>query len=116
MDNTSVINLSCILNKRLVVYLRDGKWIEGFLRTYDMYGSMLLETTKIVSSDKETYAEEKAGYVFVRGENIVLYGEKQRMKDETKANKTEITPAEMKQRKTQQKNTLKSEVDVFDCY
>ena len=55
--------------------LRDGRKIIGFLRSFDQFANLVLDTTieRIVVGS--LYAEVPLGLYVVRGENVVLLGE-----------------------------------------
>lgn len=63
------------LDKKLLVQLRDGRKIVGFLRSFDQFANLVLDTAieRIVVGS--LYAEVPLGLYVVRGENVVLLGE-----------------------------------------
>ena len=63
------------LDKKLLVQLRDGRKIIGFLRSFDQFANLVLESAveRIVVGN--LYAEVVLGLYVVRGENVVLLGE-----------------------------------------
>merc|ERR1711976_64449 len=70
-------NLEENVDKKLLVMLRDGRKIIGWLRTYDQFANLLLEQTverHILYEEKE-YADVYLGMVLIRGENVMLFGE-----------------------------------------
>eukprot|EP00899_Mesostigma_viride_P026301 jgi/Mesvir1/6856/Mv09027-RA.1 len=63
------------LDKKLLVYLRDGRKLIGILRSFDQFANVVLEGTyeRIVVGDM--YCDEPLGLYIVRGENVVLLGQ-----------------------------------------
>lgn len=63
------------LDKRLVVVLRDGKTLVGYLRTIDQFANLVLhETLERIHVDNY-YGDIPRGIFLIRGENVVLAGE-----------------------------------------
>jgi U6 snRNA-associated Sm-like protein LSm1 len=63
------------IDKQLMIILRDGKKLIGYLRSIDQYANLLLSSTfeRIYVNNK--YADIQRGVYIVRGENVVLLGE-----------------------------------------
>jgi U6 snRNA-associated Sm-like protein LSm1 len=63
------------VDKQLMVILRDGKTLIGYLRSIDQYANLLLSNTmeRVVVGNK--YGEAERGIYIIRGENVVLIGE-----------------------------------------
>ncbi|KAJ3520895.1 hypothetical protein NM688_g9094 [Phlebia brevispora] len=78
VDSTSVFSISLnshnILRKMLVV-LRDGRKLQGVLRSYDQFANLVLEDTVERIYHQNMFAEQKCGLFLIRGENVVLLGE-----------------------------------------
>ncbi|MCK4717505.1 MAG: RNA-binding protein [Thermoplasmata archaeon] len=55
------------LNKRVSLFLKDGRTLEGTLTGFDDYMNMVLEDTK---EDREE-SSRKLGVVVLRGNNVV---------------------------------------------
>lgn len=70
-----VNNYTSLLEKRLLVLLRDGRKLYGILRSYDQFGSLVLEDVIERYYVDLEYGEEVVGSSLIRGENIVLVGE-----------------------------------------
>ncbi|KAG1675445.1 hypothetical protein FOA52_001744 [Chlamydomonas sp. UWO 241] len=62
------------LDKRLLVQLRDGRKILGFLRSFDQFANLVLDsaTERIIVGD--SYCDCPLGLQLIRGENVVLMG------------------------------------------
>ena len=63
------------VDKQLMVQLRDGKTLIGYLRSIDQFANLLLSNTieRVYVGNK--YGEISRGVYIVRGENVVLIGE-----------------------------------------
>ncbi len=63
------------VDKQLMVILRDGKTLIGYLRSIDQYANLLLSNTieRVYVGNK--YGDVPRGVYIVRGENVVLIGE-----------------------------------------
>ncbi|KNC46254.1 LSM1 protein [Thecamonas trahens ATCC 50062] len=62
------------LDQRMLVVLRDGKTLEGYLRSYDQFSNLVLEETVervVVGPDMATI---DVGTFVVRGDTIMLMG------------------------------------------
>ncbi len=76
-----------MVDKRLLVSLRDGRQLYGYLRSYDQFGKasilphllanlVLMDTLeRIFINQTKEFAEISHGLFLVRGENVVLVGE-----------------------------------------
>jgi len=62
------------LDKRLMVYLRDGRTLIGILRTVDQFGNLVLHQTIERIHVGKQYGDIVRGVIIIRGENIVLAG------------------------------------------
>uniref|UniRef100_A0A7S0ZW15 U6 snRNA-associated Sm-like protein LSm1 n=1 Tax=Noctiluca scintillans TaxID=2966 RepID=A0A7S0ZW15_NOCSC len=70
-------NLSENVDKKLLVLLRDGRKLIGWLRTFDQFANLLLENTveRHILCDERKYADVYLGAMLIRGENVCLFGE-----------------------------------------
>uniref|UniRef100_A0A1I8AD40 U6 snRNA-associated Sm-like protein LSm1 n=1 Tax=Steinernema glaseri TaxID=37863 RepID=A0A1I8AD40_9BILA len=69
------------LDKRLLVILRDGRTLVGYLRTIDQFANLVLhETLERIHVDK-FYGDIPRGIFLIRGENVVLAGEMSSMEN-----------------------------------
>ncbi|KAJ8961992.1 hypothetical protein NQ314_005774 [Rhamnusium bicolor] len=63
------------LDKKLMVLLRDGRTLIGYLRSVDQFANLVLhKTIERIHVGKE-YGDIPRGVFIVRGENVVLLGE-----------------------------------------
>jgi U6 snRNA-associated Sm-like protein LSm1 len=63
------------LDKKLLVQLRDGRKLLGFLRSFDQFANLVLEHSIERIIVGEQYADIPLGLQLIRGENVVLLGE-----------------------------------------
>ncbi|XP_015597198.1 U6 snRNA-associated Sm-like protein LSm1 isoform X1 [Cephus cinctus] len=69
------------LDKKLMVLLRDGRTLIGYLRSVDQFANLVLHRTiERIHVGKE-YGDIPRGVFIVRGENVVLLGEIDREKE-----------------------------------
>ncbi|CAD6576375.1 MAG: SM-like, degradation of cytoplasmic mRNAs and positively regulates transcription initiation [Cyphobasidiales sp. Tagirdzhanova-0007] len=64
-----------IVDKKVIVVLRDGKKLIGVLRSYDQYANLVLMDTLERIQAGRLFAEVPRGLFIIRGENVVLLGE-----------------------------------------
>ncbi|KAI9358295.1 Sm-like ribonucleoprotein [Zopfochytrium polystomum] len=76
-------NLVDLVDKKLLVILRDGRKLVGWLRSYDQFANLVLQDTVERYHLGTTFGEDYRGIFVIRGENVVLVGEV----DETKESK-----------------------------
>lgn len=70
------------LDKKLMVLLRDGRTLIGYLRSVDQFANLVLhQTIERIHVDK-AYGDIPRGVFIVRGENVVLLGEIDQARDE----------------------------------
>ncbi|KOB71802.1 LSM1-like protein [Operophtera brumata] len=71
------------LDKKLMVLLRDGRTLIGYLRCVDQFANLVLhKTIERIHVGKE-YGDIPRGIFIVRGENVVLLGEIDKDKEES---------------------------------
>ncbi|XP_077295180.1 U6 snRNA-associated Sm-like protein LSm1 [Arctopsyche grandis] len=94
------------LDKKLMVLLRDGRTLIGYLRSVDQFANLVLhKSIERIHVGKE-YGDIPRGIFIIRGENVVLLGEIDKEKEEnlplTEVSVDEILDA---QRREQQSKT-----------
>ncbi|KAL8424832.1 hypothetical protein Efla_001637 [Eimeria flavescens] len=62
------------LDKKILVILRDGKKLIGFLRTFDQFGNLMLERCVQRTIVNTYFSDVYLGVMIIRGENILLFG------------------------------------------
>merc|ERR1719370_955843 len=63
------------LDKKLMVNLRDGRTLVGYLRSLDQFHNLVLHQTIERIHVGQCYGDIPRGVFVVRGENVVLLGE-----------------------------------------
>lgn len=63
------------IDKRLLVVLRDGRTLIGYLRSVDQFANLLLQDTIERIHVGKQYGDIPRGIYLVRGENMALCGE-----------------------------------------
>jgi len=63
-----------MLDKPLMVVLRDGRKLVGTLRTFDQYSNIVLEDTSERRIFNDMFTDVRLGLYLIRGENIVIMG------------------------------------------
>ncbi|GJN91917.1 hypothetical protein Rhopal_004942-T1 [Rhodotorula paludigena] len=66
-----------LVDKKVLVHLRDDRKLIGVLRSYDQYANLVLTETleRLYHPPTKSYAQTDRGVFLVRGENVVLLGE-----------------------------------------
>ncbi|WWC73838.1 uncharacterized protein I206_107810 [Kwoniella pini CBS 10737] len=64
-----------LVDKKVLVVLRDGRKLIGVFRSYDQFANFLLEACIERIHYKFDYADKDIGVLLVRGENVVALGE-----------------------------------------
>ncbi|GHJ89812.1 hypothetical protein NliqN6_6214 [Naganishia liquefaciens] len=64
-----------IVDKKVLIVLRDGRKLIGVLRSYDQYANLVLEAAMERIYHGLQWAQIPRGLFLVRGENVVLLGE-----------------------------------------
>ena len=72
---SAVASLVKELDKKILVVLRDGSKIIGFLRSFDQFANIVLENAAERIIVGSSYSDIPLGLYIVRGENVVLMGE-----------------------------------------
>lgn len=71
---------ACLLemvDRRVVVSLRDGRRLYGVLRSFDQFANLVIQDTteRIFHPQSKVYGQKVHGAYIVRGENVALVGE-----------------------------------------
>lgn len=62
------------LDKKVVVYMRDGKYLYGIFRSFDQFSNITLENAIERIFFENMFSERKVGLQIIRGESIVFIG------------------------------------------
>ncbi|XP_055643519.1 U6 snRNA-associated Sm-like protein LSm1 [Toxorhynchites rutilus septentrionalis] len=69
------------VDKKLMVLLRDGRTLIGYLRSVDQFANLVLHRTIERIHVGNEYGDIQRGVFIIRGENVVLLGEIDREKE-----------------------------------
>ncbi|XP_011201715.1 PREDICTED: U6 snRNA-associated Sm-like protein LSm1 [Bactrocera latifrons] len=69
------------VDKKLMVLLRDGRTLIGYLRSVDQFANLVLHRTIERIHVGNEYGDIPRGVFIIRGENVVLLGEIDREKE-----------------------------------
>ncbi|KFM56554.1 U6 snRNA-associated Sm-like protein LSm1, partial [Stegodyphus mimosarum] len=94
------------VDKKIMVELRDGRILIGYLRSFDQFANLVLhQTVERIHVDTH-YGELPLGVYIVRGDNIVLLGEFDEDKDKNsklvRVSFEEIFDAQIREQKAKQ--------------
>ncbi|XP_065684787.1 LOW QUALITY PROTEIN: U6 snRNA-associated Sm-like protein LSm1 [Hydra vulgaris] len=108
---TRTASLLTELDKRLLVVLRDGRTLIGKLRSVDQFANVVLENTIERIHVGNKYGDISRGVFIVRGDNIVLLGEMDALKEKSSGLK-EVTVEEIlsSTRRTSSKRTIREKI------
>ncbi|ORX51988.1 Sm-like ribonucleo protein [Hesseltinella vesiculosa] len=70
------------IDKKLLIVLRDGRKLIGTLRSFDQFANLVLQDTIERIYVGNCYGDIPRGIFLIRGENVVLLGEVDEMKEE----------------------------------
>ncbi|KAH8372860.1 hypothetical protein KR009_006588 [Drosophila setifemur] len=70
------------VDKKLMVLLRDGRTLIGYLRSVDQFANLVLQRTIERIHVGNEYGDIPRGVFIIRGENVVLLGEIDREKEQ----------------------------------
>ncbi|XP_012215300.1 U6 snRNA-associated Sm-like protein LSm1 [Linepithema humile] len=94
------------LEKKLMVLLRDGRTLIGYLKSVDQFANIVLQSTIERIHVGEEYGDIPRGIFIVRGENVVLLGEIDREKEKVlplkKVTVDEILDAQRREQESKQ--------------
>lgn len=68
-----MVFISCL--EKLMVLLRDGRTLIGYLKSVDQFANIVLQSTIERIHVGQEYGDIPRGIFIVRGENVVLLGE-----------------------------------------
>lgn len=94
------------IDKKIMVELRDGRILIGYLRSIDQFANLVLHRTVERIHVDTRYGEIPLGVFIVRGDNVVLLGEfdddKDRKSKLVRVSKEEILEAQVLEQKVKQ--------------
>ncbi|KAJ7540056.1 hypothetical protein O6H91_01G048000 [Diphasiastrum complanatum] len=119
-DNFPSTSLADNLDKKLLVVLRDGRKLIGVLRSFDQFANLVLQNAseRIIVGD--LFCDLPLGLYIIRGENVVLLGELDPLKEELPLSMVRVKAAEIKQAQkaeqdaTELKGTMRKRMEFLD--
>jgi len=78
LANQAFTTAGCLVDyvdKKVMVMLRDGRKVFGFLRSYDQFANLVLQETVERIYVQQGFSDIEHGVFLIRGENVVLLGE-----------------------------------------
>ncbi|CAI4221416.1 unnamed protein product [Auanema sp. JU1783] len=98
------------LDKKLVVVLRDGRKLIGYLRSIDQFANLILEDVVERTFVGKHFCDIDQGFLLIRGENVELAGEL----DESVPNPCiQVTPEELQRLEEKEAAELDKPVEKF---
>eukprot|EP01023_Acetabularia_acetabulum_P058419 TRINITY_DN6906_c0_g1_i2.p1 TRINITY_DN6906_c0_g1~~TRINITY_DN6906_c0_g1_i2.p1 ORF type:complete len:165 (-),score=35.97 TRINITY_DN6906_c0_g1_i2:161-616(-) len=64
-----------MLNKKVIIVMRDGRTIIGVMRSFDQFNNVVVQDCSERSVVEQMYHDEFKGTQVFRGENVVIVGE-----------------------------------------
>jgi len=80
MEGTA--HLLDLIDRKLMILLRDGRTLIGYLRSCDQFANLVLHKAIERIHVENKYGDMERGIFIIRGENVVLLGEIDREKEE----------------------------------
>lgn len=107
------------LDKRMLIWLRDGSQFVGIMRSFDQYGNLVLEGSVKRKVVDRYFCDEELGLQIIRGENVVLMGELDTQYDVppelTRVSQKEIDELRSAEKESARlKGTMRSRFDFLD--
>ncbi|KAJ7540055.1 hypothetical protein O6H91_01G048000 [Diphasiastrum complanatum] len=115
------LDSSCLATtEKLLVVLRDGRKLIGVLRSFDQFANLVLQNAseRIIVGD--LFCDLPLGLYIIRGENVVLLGELDPLKEELPLSMVRVKAAEIKQAQkaeqdaTELKGTMRKRMEFLD--
>ncbi|XP_042899930.1 U6 snRNA-associated Sm-like protein LSm1 [Parasteatoda tepidariorum] len=69
------------IDKRIFVWLRDGRMYVGTLRTVDQFANLVMSESFLRVQFGNDYGDIPQGILMIRGENVALLGEEKERKE-----------------------------------
>ncbi|EDV22959.1 U6 snRNA-associated Sm-like protein LSm1 [Trichoplax sp. H2] len=83
-------NLMSDIDKKLMIVLKDGRTLIGFLRSVDQFANLVLQDTIERIHVGKQYGDIPRGLFVIRGDNVAILGEMDDKKDLTQLQKVSI--------------------------
>ncbi|KAL3323011.1 hypothetical protein AABB24_040219, partial [Solanum stoloniferum] len=95
-DNLFSSSLAGYLDRKIIILLRDGRELLGTFRSFDQYANIVLEGTSERVIVGNLYCDISLGLYIVRGENVMLIGQRESNKEELPPYMTCVSETEIK--------------------
>ncbi|XP_019248888.1 PREDICTED: sm-like protein LSM1B [Nicotiana attenuata] len=89
-------SLASYLDRKILILLRDGRKLLGMFHSFDQYANIVLEGTSERVMVGNLYCDIPLGLYVIRGENVVLIGERESTEEELLPHMTCVSVAEIK--------------------
>ncbi|DAZ97209.1 TPA: hypothetical protein N0F65_003840 [Lagenidium giganteum] len=89
------VSLTEQLDKQILVVLRDGRHLVGWMRSFDQFSNIILEDTFERYVADGLFCDIELGLYIVRGDNIVLLGELDEEKEQTQPHMKRVSIEEI---------------------
>jgi small nuclear ribonucleoprotein (snRNP)-like protein len=68
-------SLGTLIDKEVLLVMRDSRVLCGSFRSYDQFGNILLESTRERHMSDGFYSDVALGTMIIRGDNMAMFGE-----------------------------------------
>lgn len=107
------------LDKKVLVVLRDGRKLVGYLRSFDQFANLALEDCVERFFVDDMYGEIERGVFLIRGENVVLLAELDEQKELSmaslkKLSEDQILEAQLQQKEAREKDDQQARKVLLD--
>lgn len=75
LKTAKILPYNAYLSEKLMVLMRDGRTLIGYLRAVDQFANLVLHQTIERIHVNQQYGDIPRGVFIIRGENVVLLGE-----------------------------------------
>ncbi|WMV60108.1 hypothetical protein MTR67_053493 [Solanum verrucosum] len=103
-DNLFSSSLASYLDRKIIILLRDGRELLGTFRSFDQYANIVLEGTSERVIVGNLCCDIPLGLYIVRGENVMLIGQRESNKEELPPHMTCVSETEIKRAQKADKN------------
>ncbi|KAM3321223.1 sm-like protein LSM1B isoform X1 [Capsicum chacoense] len=114
-DNLFSSSLASYLDRKILILLRDGREFLGTFRSFDQYANIVLEGTLERIMVGNLFCDIPLGLYIIRGENIMLIGERESDEKELPPHMTCVSVTEIrKAQKEELKGSTTRKMDFLD--
>ncbi|XP_060209997.1 sm-like protein LSM1B isoform X1 [Lycium barbarum] len=113
-NNLFSSSLASYLDRKILILLRDGREFLGTFRSFDQYANIVLEDTSEREMVGNLYCDIPLGLYIVRGENVMLIGERESNEEELPPYMTSVSAAEIKRAQKADKGAMRRKMEFLD--